>query len=382
MKTLLKLIKVALLVFILLLLVLPYLQSFFKIVKLQPLKGAIEFSENPSITLNGWFSGDYQTKQEKYLNESFGFRNFFIRINNQIAFDLFNEAKANGVIIGKDNYLYEENYIKAYYGTDYIGVDSIRNRMSKLAYIQDTLHKLNKTIILVFAAGKGSFYPEYFPARFKSAQTTRNFETYLAEAKKVNMEYIDFNTFFCENKIKSPYQLYPKYGIHWSYYGAGLAADSLLHRIEKLRNIDLAGLFWKDIELDYPKESDYDIADGMNLLFKLKSAKMAYPHYQFESNSGKAKPALLVVADSYYWGMYNIGISNAFSISHFWFYNKQIYPESNSSQLETNQINLKEEIEKHDIIVLLATESNLPNLGWGFIENTYDLFHKKSGYPN
>jgi hypothetical protein len=35
-------------------------------------------------------------------------------MNNQLAFSLFNKAKANGAVVGKENYLYEENYIKAY----------------------------------------------------------------------------------------------------------------------------------------------------------------------------------------------------------------------------------------------------------------------------
>jgi hypothetical protein len=101
---------------------------------------------------------------------------------------------------------------------------------------------------------------------------------------------------------------------------------------------------------------------------------MAYPRIQFQSDSGKTKPSVLVVSDSYYWGMYNFGISNAFSNSHFWFYNKQVYPDFYQNALETNQINLKDEIAKHDVIILMATEATLPGLGWGFIENTDNLF--------
>ena len=71
---------------------------------------------------------------------------------------VFNKPRASGVIIGKNKYLYEENYIKAYHGTDYIGYDSIMNRMQReicSGYIIETRQKY----YLDFAAGKGSFIP-------------------------------------------------------------------------------------------------------------------------------------------------------------------------------------------------------------------------------
>jgi hypothetical protein len=359
------------------LLLIPMIQSKFEFVKLAPLKGAITQPDDAHISIGGWFSGDYQQKKEHYLNETFGFRNLFIRINNQIAFGLFNKAKANGVIIGKHNYLYEENYIKAYYGTDFIGVDSITHRIERLKFIQDTLSKLNKTLIVVFAAGKGSFYPEYFPNGYIKEKSTTNYEYHLKLAKQSGLNYIDFNKYFIENKTKSKYPLYPQYGIHWSNYGACIAADSMIKFIEKIRGIDMPNLYWNDIELADARESDYDIADGMNMLFKLKSFKMAYPVVMIQSDSGKTKPSAIVIADSYYWLMFGNTFSRALSNNQFWFYNKQVYPEYYQNGLETSQVNLKDEIQKHDVIIIMATEATLPGLGWGFIENTYDFFKGK-----
>jgi hypothetical protein len=153
-----------------------------------------------------------------------------------------------------------------------------------------------------------------------------------------------------------------------------LAADSMIRFIEKTRNIDMADLYWDTIELCQPRGTDYDIADGMNIKFKLKSFEMAYPVIQFQSDEGKTKPSVLMIADSYYWDMFNFGISRLFSESHFWYYNKQIFPESFQSPLETSQVDLKEQIARHDVIIIMATEATLPGLGWGFIENAWNLF--------
>lgn len=376
MKNLSTKIRITLFLLLLMFLILPFFQAKFKFINVTPLSGAINQPEKEYFSIKNWFTSDYQVKEEKYLNETFGFRNLFIRINNQIAFNLFNKAKANGVIIGKNNYLYEVNYIKAYYGIDFIGIDSITHRMKKLKYLQDTLTKLNKTIIIVFAAGKGSFYPEYFPKKYIREKGKTNYEYHIKLAKELGLNYIDFNKYFIENKNTSKYPLYPKYGIHWSHYGMCLAADSIIRYLEKIRNIDIPNIYWNSIELAEAKESDYDIADGMNLMFKLKSLKMAYPLVQIQSDSGKIKPSVLVISDSFYWGLFNLGIINAFSNSHFWFYNHQIYPDSYQSLKLTSQVNLREEIAKHDIIILMATEATLPNLGWGFIENMYGLFKR------
>ena len=375
-KTSLK-IRRGILLILLVLLLLPVIQTKFHIIRLAPLNGAITAPQNEYFDITNWFSGTYQEKKENYLNESFGFRNWFVRINNQLAFSLFNKARANGVVVGKKNYLYEENYIKAYYGTDFVGYDSILHRMQRLKFVQDTLMKLNKDLILIFAAGKGSFYPEFFPEKYKAERGTTNYKTYVNLAEKFKIPYIDFNRYFVENKNKKQYPLYPQYGIHWSYYGMGLVADSIIHFIEKKRNIDMPDLYWNDVKIAQPKEIDYDIADGMNILHRLKSFDMAYPDYQFQPDSGKIKPRVLVISDSYYWGMYNFGISNAFSNSHFWFYNRQIYPDSFQTPLETNQVDLREQINNHDVIILMATEATLPDFGWGFIKNTFNYYKGK-----
>lgn len=368
-------IRKALIVLMLLMLVLPYLQSELHLVELTPLHGALTTTEKSNFSFGKWFSGEYQEKQEHYLNETFGLRNLFIRINNQLAFSLFKKAKAMDIAVGKDNYLYDKLYIKSYYGADYIGTDSITNRMKRLQFIQDTLKKLNKDIILVFAPGKASYYPEYIPDNLKEKRTgITNFQKHLELANKYSLNYIDFRSYFLRNKYKSKYPLYPQYGIHWSTYGMCIAADSIIHYIEKKRKIDMPDLYWDKVDLEDPKEIDYDIADGLNLKWKLKSFKMAYPQLKFESGSNKIKPSVLVVSDSFYWEMFNFGITNSFSENQFWYYNEQIYPQSYTSPITPNQVNLKDELAKFDVIIIMATDLTISKLGWGFIENTYSVF--------
>jgi hypothetical protein len=370
-------IKTSLFLLLLFCLILPFIQGKFKFIKLVPLQGAVTPMEKKYIGLHDWFAGDYQTQEEKYLNENFGFRSLFVRINNQIAFSLFGKARANSVIVGKKNYLFEGNYIDAYFGSDYIGEDSIEHRIQRLKFIQDTLAALNKNLIVIFAAGKGSFYPEYFPDKYRIKKTTTNYAKHVELAGKAGLRFIDFNKYFHENKYKSKYPLYPQYGIHWSYYGMCIVADSIINFIEDIRKIDMPDLYWDKIDLSDATGSDYDIADGMNILWKLSSFKMAYPVIQTQPDSGKVKPSLLVIADSYYWDMYRYGFTKVFSKNDFEFYNKQIYHDPNEPPIDVSDVRLKDEIDNHDIFIIMATEANLPGMGWGFIEDAYNLFSGK-----
>jgi len=179
---------------------------------------------------------------------------------------------------------------------------------------------------------------------------------------------LDFHRYFLEQKSKSKYPLYPQFGIHWSEYGMALAGDSLIRSIEAHCGCRLPRVFWKEVVWKKPEGNDVDIAQGMNLFWDMPSFKMAYPKLEFESEKGKRRPGVLVVSDSFYWGLFNFGISRSFDPGHFWFYNHEVYPEHFERPTTVKQLNLVEELNRHDVVVIMATEATLPRLGWGFIE--------------
>jgi len=358
--------------------VLHFSQHRFKWVELQPLHGYYAESKKTKFTWERWFSGEYQEKRDDYLTNHFGFRNFLVRVNNQLRFSLFDKIKPKHVLMGKDFYLYESHYIGSWYGDDFVGQEVIESKSYKLKLIQDTLNQMGKKIIAVLAPGKGSFYPEYIPDKYHKERGTANIDVYRQYIEKWNINCIDFDRYFIENKYTSPYPLFPQLGIHWSYYGMCIAADSILRYIEKMNNIEMPRFYWENIKLSQPLFEDDDIFRAMNLLFQYRTFDMAYPELRLEldADSTKSKPSLMVVADSFYWGIYNMGWSNLFTDDHFWYYNKTIYPEDTYMHpYTTEDIDMQEEIMKHDIIIILCTHGNMHSFGWGFIENCYDALY-------
>jgi hypothetical protein len=352
----------------------PMIQDNLHLKKVYALKGDVKVPGNIEFDKNDWFSGYYQEEKEKYLNSSFGFRNQFVKLNNQLAYSIFHKAKANGVIIGKETYLYEKSYIDAYTGTDFLGEDSINHTIKRLRFITDTMNKLGKQLIVVFAAGKASFYPEYIPDKYMPVRGKTNYKYMSDQAKAAGLNVIDFNKWFVDNKHTSKYPLYPQHGVHWSTYGTALAADSLIRTIEQLRGIDAPELKFNGVVMEQPHDVDYDIADGMNLLFRFKSFDVAYPNMLPVETKGKTRPKVLVISDSFYWGMYNLGIANCFENDHFWYYNKQVFPESATKELLVQDLDLGEELSKHEVFVIMATEATLRKISWEFIENVENYY--------
>jgi hypothetical protein len=373
------LIKKLLFATVIIFLFLPMIQQKMKLVKLKPLDGSYSTIEKPLFTLNDWLEGKFQTNQQDYLDQEAGFRSFLVRTYNQIYYSLFDQARANNVTIGKDNYLYDKSYINAYLGRDFIGQQRITDKIAKLQRISDTLRAQDIDIIVVFAPGKGSFYPEFIPDKYEPNRiTTTNHYAYAKELKKSSIHFLDLNQWFRSKKNKSDYPLFPKTGIHWSLYGESLAMDTLTNYVQTIRKIQLPKMVIDRIEApDTIRDRDDDIERGMNLLFDIQDLKMGYPSLSFQESNTDTHLKVITVADSYYWGVFGRGISGRiFKDEQFWYYNKEIHASSLPKSILVDDVNIQKEVEKSDVIILLFTDANLKDFAYGFIDQLYDLYFK------
>jgi hypothetical protein len=365
--------------FLLIMLVIPAMQKEMNFVSIKKLEGDFVLAEKPVLSLQSWMNGEFQFKFDKYLEENIGFRNFLVRLINQIDYNLFRTTHAEGVVVGKNDQLLEYDYIRAFIGVDFIGEETIDRKIRKLKFLQEYLKKeKNIDLVVVFEPSKTSYYSEYIPEKYlKNANPQTNYTSFVQKARDYQLRHIDFNVYFKQLKGKTEYPLYPGHGTHWSTYGMSLVADSLLRYIEDLRQIDLPEVYIDSlIVTTTPEKPDYDIASTLNLLCHLpKNERLAYPVYRFEENAQKVRPMVLAVADSYYWNIFNARIpQNVFKNEAFWYFYGKAYPESYTKDTWVKDLNLKEGIEKQDVIFLMVTERFLHKLGWGFIEDAFALY--------
>ena len=367
--------KAGLLFGILFLLSIPLLQNLFHFKKnIKPLDGAFENVSDTSLTVQSWLSGRYQLKKEEMLNAYFGFHNYFILLNNQLDFALFRKSNTERVLVGKQDFLFETTYIESYFGRNFVGKEKLGEKFKKLKHVQDILSSQDILLEVVFAPGKASFYPEFIPDNWRGEKKLSNYECSRDLCKNLNITFIDFNAWFVQQKKSLPYVLYPKTGFHWSNYGALLAADSLRKHIEKQTGLNLRNIIINKISFsDSLISPDEDIAIAMNLFCKIPSLPMPYADFSWDDANHPVKPKALFIGDSYFWNLEHQGLTNnLFSDCKFWYYNHTVFPESEKIR-EVKKLNLIEELKKQRVIVLMATENNIQDIGWGFIEQVYDL---------
>lgn len=365
------------------LLIIPLFQSKFKFIEDKPLNGdAVLTAEDSYISIDRWLDGVYQFEQEAYLNENTGFRSDFIRFYNQWNFSLYNKVRAKSVVVGKDGYLFEENYIKAYNGTDYLGKDSVAQIIGKLAVIRDSLSKSGVELVVLLAPGKASFYPEFIPDKLKSKEKRpTNSDAFKEQLKLKGIHTLDAHSWFLDMKstVHKEHKLYSKTGIHWSKYGEYLVGDSLVKLLSTITGKDLPNFkVTSSYKTKHLKAGDDDIYRGLNIIERLEDFEMTYPKLSINTEN-KTPIKAVTIADSYYWGLFDSQMSHKiFSDGEFWFYFENRYPNFfyDPAGAKVKDANLKEELLKNEVVLIICTDANLPKFGFGFIDRFYqELIH-------
>jgi hypothetical protein len=226
-------------------------------------------------------------------------------------------------------------------------------------------------LLVILCPDKPTFYPEYIPARYRKNPNKLTNAGYFAKRcadKGINV--IDFNPWFLAMKSRSPFPLIPKTGVHWSYYGAYLAADSMARYLREKTGYPVPRIILDSISKpDFPIGEDNDMGATLNLIWGIPCPKLGYPKFHAPVNSGLPKPSALFVGDSFYWNWYNSGmIKTLFSNSDFWYYCKDVYPRADNKSLTVSEIDAENVIKKQNIIVLIQVNGAYGNPGYGFTE--------------
>lgn len=371
--------KNTLLLLLLGMLLFPALQKSTGLVKTKPPDGYFTATPKPMFSCSSWLKSTYQDQYRRYMEDSVGFKPDFVRLYNQIDFSLFSIAHASKIVAGKEGYLFSESYIRSWMGSDFAGMGYIGEKVSRARFLQDYLWDKHRILLLIaFAPGKGYFYPEFIPERFKkSGAGNTNYDAYAEACRAQGVNHIDFNRWLIQMKDTARFMLYPKTGIHWSSYGAYLCADSLRRYLAGRLNITLPRMVLDSIVMDRKaRDDDNDIARTMNLICDISHPAMAYPQFHFSGDSLQPKPRGLIVGDSFYWYWYYHGIiANTFSNTSFWYYNQDVYPEHFKTPTNTGNLDYPGTILSQNVIILLQTNGGYGDLGSGWIDRAWDYFY-------
>ena len=368
-------VKRYLLGFMLVLLAFPAVQKTFAPIRSKPLSGVFPSTPKPALSLASWMNGSFQEQFRKHIEDSVGFRPDFVRLYNQLDFSLFSLAHAERVVVGKNDELFATEYIIGYFGQNFPGRRFIDEKLRMLKFIQDYLWKEEGIFVaVVIPPDKGSLYPEYIPDRYMKMQRHEIGREYFTKrAGETGVNVLDFNPYFSAMRDVAPYRMIPVTGVHWSDYGAFLAADSALRYLEKNSGFRMPKLVLDSVETSLePRHKDDDINQTMNLAWDAPHVKLGYPCFHVEHDTSVPKPSALFVADSFIWGWWDQPvIQSVFRNQEIWYYDKEVFPETFTKLKSTSEINLREAIERQDFVILLQVGAGTGDPGAGIIDRLY-----------
>lgn len=362
-----KLLRNTLVILLFGLLFLPMAQLTVQLFEEPKLEGIGKSTYAPTLRWASWMDGTYQDTLTEYANQHCGFHSTMVRLNNQYYYSLFNTALANGVIIGKNHYLYDRAHIAAYTGTDFLGVDTLRARMQAIRDLRDILARKKIQLAVVFVPGKATGTPEFLPVGTPPAGQQTNYKSYLHFADSLGVPALDLIAWYQREKQTSPYPLYPSGGIHWSQYCAALAMDTLMGYLSDLMQTPLNRLKVTGVDWSWtPQGQDNDIDRGMNLLFPNSGYPMVYPNLKWTGVPPKF--SVMTVGDSYYFKAFTDYSGAAFAKSYLWFYHNELHTWGNMVTRRNNEVDIIKEIESKDLIILYTADANLKLFSWGFVD--------------
>jgi hypothetical protein len=368
-----------------LLLLLPAVQAKWHLVTVRPLQGYDQSgSSHPIFSWRELWASSYQEQLEGYLTDRLGFREWAIRVRNQVDYSLFGVLHAVDVMQGQHHVLFQNSPLNAYLGRDYLGDEEVLHYAQRLRDVQDSLARHGVQFLCVLAPGKAGFQPEDLPVAIQAIPAgPTNYKGFAQALPAAGVHVLDASALFKQWKPGAAHPLFPRGGIHWSGYSVTLVADTLFRAVESLTHTDLPDFTTRPgvVTTDSLRYTDKDIADALNLVWPHQPYPMAYPIVTFAPPSAQQhRLNALLVGDSFtqsFYGFYPYLPQLLDSHSRFWSYNEYTYwPENTGDETHTvHELNLRQQVESRQIVIVLATEQNLYKRGFGFVDEVYALYH-------
>ena len=292
-------------VFLIVLILFPFIEKQIKIFPDLKLYGAESIPERPHLTFKTWFNGKYSINAEKRLNHKIGFRALCVKLIHQLKFFLFKDIQGNSktrLTLGQNNWIYETAYIEDAINPDVITEQERSCFVADLKKLQDELGRRGILFVLAISPSKVSIIPDYLPEPIKKQILTApksNYELLIPELRANGVRVADGNALFKMLRNKVDF-LFPPGGTHWSYNGSFYFCQYLLEmlRPELPGRIILPKLLGTQYML--PKEWDKDIGNLLNLLCcKTLKIKLPYPEIHVDALPMAQRPDMLFIGDSF-----------------------------------------------------------------------------------
>jgi len=373
------------------LLALPFLQKTTHLFPRVVLTGSETAVEKPNWSLRSWFSGEAARQFEAYFAKKIGFRGLFVKALNQFNFSVFGEITGNkgtAVLLGKDHWLYEKEYVRHY--TDRVGMDPLAmvEFVDALKRLQDGLARHGIAFLLVISPSKAEVYPEFLPdgvsAPSHSTPAKNAYEITVPQLSLRGIHHMDAFDLFQQWKPRSE-PLYARTGTHWNYYGATLIVREALRRLARTSGVPIPLPEIASVNYAQPVGTDEDLELLLNLLWVVPRGKRQTPYPVVETDAVpmNERRDFLLVGDSFSFTLVDaLNISRVARTVDLFYYFKRLYsyageddPEfprshvdADAGPIDYTNLDWQRFLFSKDVVILEMNQILIPERGWGFID--------------
>jgi hypothetical protein len=261
-----------LIVLFLLILISPVIQQVFRIVPPMENKENRKLSEKPEF--NPALLDPYPAAFESWYNDTFPFRNQFVKLYADISFDWFNKSPfPDQVIIGSGNNLFMvPKELDTYRRNNLFTKEELEKIRSEFQYRKQYLSQKGIDYYVAVCPIKYSVYPEYLPWYITHMDTISRTDQFVSLIKELGINMIDLREVLVNAKDSVSEPLFTATDNHWNEYGSFFAYRAVMHQIKK-KHPEVKILGFSDYNIKLQKRQGGNLAHILNMQDRLMDVK-------------------------------------------------------------------------------------------------------------
>lgn len=358
--------------FIIIMLMPPILQNFSSLFSLS---GVTEAALLPDFSLKGIMDGSLQESVNTYYSQNLPGRDLMIKVRNQVIFSLFSKSPNSNIVIGKDDVLFEKEYIlkyEKYYPP--VTREFTEELCENLTSIQEILESRGKEMYIFITPTKVRYYEDYVPDIY--VQSNRfpdeegNYEQFTETLKQYNLHVYDSIPYINQLTETADYPLFHRTGTHWSQVLSSKVTADFIHYLNEHSRYSFSEISITYHPVPEPLYPDADIFNSLNLLISPYDNNYLQADWQFQPME-EERPNLLCRGGSFM-GQTLVPLIN------LGYFNKDTYIENTSvthcpfnqftSFSDYSEIDLEHEFDQADIIIFEVNEAHIPVMSFSMID--------------
>jgi hypothetical protein len=201
-----------------------------------------------------------------------------------------------------------------------------------------------------------------------------NYDKVLPLLDSGGVHYLDTRKMLSETKSASKFPVFSRGGTHWTADSSCNIAGAITEKLNSQLKNKIASIECSNVRISKNNsEEEKDLINLINIWDTSNySENLPYPDIHPVKGNVSSKPRLLIIGDSFIWGILSVfKDADIIGSSNFLYYFSRIakYPDFDLEPFEKSSANLNKLIDNADIVIIESSEPALTNIGFGFLES-------------